>query len=136
MNGKWVFIDDEINYPKFLSSVDMILLPRRTNVTSPEHLIAMHYGCVPIATRCGVLNDTIADIFDDIANGCGFKTKTSLMTDDDTNEIYLTPVMKALNLYQNNPASWNLLIKNCMNYNSNWNFKILEKYDKIYKELM
>ena len=56
--------------------------------------------------------------------------------EDDNNEIFITPVLKALNLYQNNPSSWNLLIKNSMNHDSNWNFKILEKYDKIYKELL
>lgn len=135
-NGKWIFIDGNINLPKFLSASDMILLPRRVNSSSPLHLIAMHYGCVPISSRCGMLNDTIADIFEDISNGCGFKTKEPLMTEDDNNEIFMIPVMKALNLYQNNPSSWKLLIRNCMNNNPSWKFKVLEKYDKIYKELM
>jgi len=136
LNGKWVFIDGEINLPKFLAASDMILLPRRANMNNPEHFIAMNYGCVPIASRSGILNDTIADIFDDIAGGCGFKTKTTLLTEEDNNALFLSPTMKALNLYQNNPNSWNLLIKNCMNYDSNWNFKILDKYNKIYQELI
>lgn len=135
-NGRWVFIDGEINLSKFLSATDIILIPRRVNSTSLEHLIAMHYGCVPVVSRTGVLNDTIDDIFDNISYGCGFKTKTSLMMKDDNNEIFISPVLKALNLYQNNPSSWNLLIRNCMNHDSNWNFKILEKYNKIYKELL
>ena len=105
-------------------------------MTTQEHYIAMSYGCVPVAARSGILNDTIPDIFDDISGGCGFKTKTGLLTEEDTNELYLTPVMKALNLYQNNPNSWNLLIKNCMNRESTWNFKMLEKYNKIYQELI
>ena len=136
LNGKWVFIDGEINLPKFLSASDMILLPKRTNSTGIEHFIAMNYGCVPIASRSGILNDTIPDIFDDIADGCGFKTKTSLLIDEDVNELFLTPVIKALNLYQNNPNSWNLLIKNCLNKDFNWNFEILEKYNQIYQELI
>ena len=135
-NGKWVFVDGEIDLPKILAGVDMYLLPRRTNISTPEHFIAMRYGCVPIASRLGIMNDTIADIFEDISNGCGFKTKIPLMTEEDNNEIFMTPVLKALNLYQNNPSSWNLLIKNCMNYDSSWNFKILEKYGKIYDELL
>ena len=130
-NGRWVFIDGEINLSKFVSSTDVILLPRRTNTTSLEHIVAMHYGCIPIASKIGVLDDTIIDIFDNISYGCGFKTKTGLMMEDDNNEIFLTPVLKALNLYQNNPASWNLLIKNCMNHSSEWNFNILEKYSNI-----
>ena len=136
LNGKWVFIDGEVNLPKFLAASDMILIPRRANISSIEHFVAMNYGCVPVVSRSGILNDTISDIFDDISNGCGFKTKTTLLTEEDGNALFLATIMKALNLYQNNPNSWNLLIKNCLNYNSNWNFKILEKYHKIYQELI
>jgi hypothetical protein len=136
LDGRWVFIDGEINLPKFLAGSDMILLPRRMNLTSPKHFLAMHYGCVPIASKCGILNDTIPDIFDDISNGCGFKTKTNLLTEDDNNELFLSPVMKALSIYQNNPSSWTLLVKNCLNKNPKWNFKILEKYNNIYQELI
>ncbi len=135
-NGRWVFIDGEVNLPKFFASSDMVLIPRRANITTPDHFIAMNYGCVPVASRSGILNDTIPDIFDDIVGGCGFKTKFGLLSEEDTNELFLTPMMKALNLYQNNPNSWNLLIKNCMNKDFGWNFKILEKYNKIYENLL
>lgn len=136
LNGKWVFIDGKINPTKFYAASDMILIPRRINATNIEHLIAMHYGCVPIAARFGMLDDNIPDIFDDIANGCGFKTKTGLITEEDNNELFITPVMKALNIYQNNPNCWNILIKNCLNTNCDWDFKTLEKYHKIYQNLL
>ena len=84
-----------------------------------------------VATRFGFLNDSIPDIFDDVANGCGFKTKKNFLTEEDPNELFVAAVLKALNLYQNSPSGWNLLIKNCINKNSDWNFEILEKYNKI-----
>lgn len=136
LNGRWVFIDGEINLPKFLAASDMMLIPRRANLSLPEHFVAMNYGCVPVVSRNGILNDTIADIFDDISNGCGFKTRNGLITEEDNNELYMTPLLKAFNLYQNNPNSWNLLVKNCLSHDSSWNFKILEKYNKIYQELI
>lgn len=136
LNGRWVFIDGEINEEKFLAGSDIILLPRRANTSNIIHFNAMHYGCIPIAARIGILNDTITDIFDDMTYGCGFKTKKGLLSKDDPNELFLSPVIKALNIYQNNPSSWNLLVKNCMNYNSGWKFKILEKYSRIYDELI
>ena len=105
-------------------------------MTSPEHYLAMHYGCVPIVAKNGILNDTIADVFDDINLGCGFKTKTSLLTNEDTNELFITPLLKALNIYQNNPSSWNLLVKNCLNKPCGWNFEMLEVYNNIYEELI
>ena len=55
--------------------------------------------------------------------------KFSLLTEEDANEIFTTPVMKALNIIQNNPSSWNLLIKNCINYDSGWTYEIIEKYN-------
>ena len=59
LNGKWVFIDADINPEKFYAGSDMTLIPRRANMTTIEHFIAMNYGCVPIASRSGILNDTI-----------------------------------------------------------------------------
>lgn len=135
-NGRWVFVDADINLPKFLASSDMILLPRRANFSDNIHLIAMNYGCVPVASRNGLLNDNISDIFDDISEGCGFKTKQSLLADEDSNALFLAPLLKALNLYQSNSNSWNLLIKNCLKYDSSWSFEILEKYNQIYEELI
>ncbi len=135
-NGHWVFIDGEVNLPKFYASADMTFIPRRINMATIEHFIAMNYGCVPIVSRVGILNDTIPDIFDDISDGCGFKTKKSLLTNDDNNELFMTPVLKALNLYQNNSNGWNLLIKNCMNKDFNWNLEILNRYDKIYQKML
>lgn len=134
-NGRWVFIDGEINLEQFCASADMILLTRRLNVVSDDHFIAMKFGCIPVAARGGIYNDTIIDIFDDITYGCGFKTKRSLFTNEDSNEIFMQPLIKALNLYTQNPSSWNLLIKNCMNYDSSWNFAIIEKYNQVYNSL-
>lgn len=133
--GRWLFIDGEVNKAQFFASSDMTFLPQRMNVTTSDHYVAMKYGCIPIASRSGIYNDTIADIFDDITNGCGFKTKTSLFTNDDGNQIYLSTVLKALNLYTKNPASWNLLIKNAINYDSSWNFERIEKFNEIYENL-
>lgn len=135
-DGRWVYVDGEINLPKFLSAADMFLIPQRVNSTNIEHLVAMNYGCIPVATRFGFLNDSIPDIFDDVANGCGFKTKNNFLTEEDPNELFVAAVLKALNLYQNSPSGWNLLIKNCINKNSDWNFEILEKYNKIYQDLI
>ena len=55
------------------------MIPRRANMASVEHFIAMNYGCIPIVSRSGILNDTIPDIFDNISEGCGFKTKKELL---------------------------------------------------------
>ena len=51
-------------------------------------------------------------------------------------EEYYKTVLKALNLYNQNPSGWNLIIKNCMNYNFGWDFNNIEKYNNIYEEIL
>ena len=132
LDGRWIFINNEINHEQFYAASDIVLFPTRTNVSNKEHYVARRYGCIPVVSRAGILNDTIADIFDDMILGCGFKTKSPLLLEPKANEIYLETLSKALNLYEHNNSSLNLLIKNAMNYNSSWNFEIIEKYNKIY----
>ena len=132
-NGRWLFIDGKINTAQFYAASDINLLPRRINSSDIEYLSGMKLGCIPVASRVGILNDTVADIFEDMVLGCGFKTKKSLLNDVDAEEDYLAILNKALNLYTNNPASWNLLIKNAMNYDAYWNFETIEKYNEIYE---
>lgn len=134
-DGKWLFIDGNINLGQFYASADMTFFPARQNITHSEHYTALRYGCIPIVSRVGIFNDTISDIFDDMTNGCGFKTKPSDKNDELFENFYKT-VLKALNLYTNNPASWNLLIKNAMNYNPDWTFEIIERYQRIYNKLV
>ena len=135
LNGRWLFIDGKINTEQFYAASDINLLPRRINSFDIEYLNGMELGCIPVAARVGILNDTVADIFDDMVFGCGFKTKKSLLNDADAEEDYLEILNKALNLYTNNHSSWNLLIKNAMNYDARWSFEIIEKYNEIYEML-
>lgn len=133
LDGRWLFINDEINVEQFYAAADIALFPTRANISDKEHYKAMKFGCIPVASRNGILNDTVTDIFDDMILGCGFKTKTSLLTKANANEIYLETLSKALNLFINTNSSWNLLIKNAMNYDSAWNFEVIEKYNEIYE---
>lgn len=133
LDGRWLFINDEINVEQFYAAADIALFPTRANIPDKEHYKAMKFGCIPVASRSGILNDTVTDIFDDMISGCGFKTKSSLLTKANANEIYLETLSKALNLFINTNSSWNLLIKNAMNYDYSWNFEIIEKYNEIYE---
>ncbi len=134
--GRWVFVEGKIREAQFLASSDMVLLPKRYNTKTKEHYFAMSYGCIPVVSKIGIFNDTVIDIFDDISNGNGFKTKDNLTVNEDVNLIFYNTLNKALNLYNQSPTSWNSLIKNAMNYNSSWSFEIVEKYNEIYEKIM
>jgi len=135
MYGRWLFIDGKINLSQFYASADLTLLPARENPTSELHYLALKYGCIPVASRNGIYNDTISDIFEDMTTGCGFKTKTKLTNDEDSFASFMKVTEKAINLYTNNPASWNLLIENAMNIDCGWNFEVIEKFNEIYDKM-
>ena len=135
VQGKWAFIDGKVNLAQFYASSDITFFPARYNTNSSNHYIAMKYGCIPVSTRVGIYNDTITDIFDDISFGCGLKTKEKKLSDENIFNSFIHTAEKTLNLYSNNPSSWNLLIKNCINYNSDWTFEIIEKFNTIYENL-
>ena len=135
-SGRWVFIDGKLNYSKFFAGADMFLLPERTNNLTVKHLFGMQYGCVPIVSKEGFLNDSVIDIFDNVSIGNGFKTKISLLTENDKSLVYYDILLKALEIYKNNSASWNILVRNCLETDVSWNFKKLEKYDMIYQEIL
>ena len=135
LNGRWIFLDGKINTPQFLAAADIILLPLRSNTKDSRHIKAMKYGCIPVVSSIGVYNDTIIDIFDDMTQGCGFKTDVGLNISPDANETYLKAVLKAMSFFSQNGASRNVIVKNCMNRDGYWNFEILQKYNEIYEEL-
>lgn len=133
--GKWLFIDGKINLAQFYASSDITLLPARETPTSELHYLALKYGCIPVASRNGIYNDIISDIFDDMTYGCGFKTKSKLTNDEESFASFMKVTEKALNLYTNNPASWNLLIKNAMSIDGSWNFDVIERFNEIYDKM-
>ena len=134
--GHWVYVDGVLNLPKVLSGADLFLYPARICKNTGKHILGSCYGCVPVVSNAGLLNDTVVDIYDNIADGNGFKTKQSLLYEDENTNIYVDTLSKALELYGNNPASWNIVIKNNLTSNFGWNFSKLEAYNKIYQEIL
>lgn len=134
-NGRWVFINNEINLTKFFAGADLFMLPQRENYINFEHIIGMKYGCVPVVSNTGYLNDTVIDLFDDITNCSGFKIKESIW-DKDCAEQFYSVLTKALDIYENNPSGWNAIMKNCLNNEAYDKFEIFERYNNIYEELL
>ena len=133
INGRWIFIDGYINLSQFYASSDIALFPYRNPISSNLPLLAINFGCVPITSGVGILNDIITNIFDDMTEGCGFKISESLNSEN-ADDIYLKTLSKGLNFYSQN-TSWNIIVKNCLTYNTKWNFQTIEKYNKIYEEI-
>ncbi len=134
--GRWVYVDGEFNLNKIFSAADIYLYPARFCDKSLNHVLGIKYGCVPIVSNAGILNDTVIDIFDNISDGNGFKTKESLLREDENTNIYIDYIEKALEVYNTNPSSWGIIIRNGQEFNKENDFLVLEHYNNIYKSIL
>ena len=134
LNGKWIAIAGKINMPQFLSASDMILIPSG-NCFKVEDILykSLNYGCIPVIGNDGFSGIEVSDIFDDMNNGCVFKADRHSGEEDDD---YETLLIKALEFYTNNTASWNLIIKNAISHENRWDFASIEEYNNLYEELI
>lgn len=133
LNGRWVALEGKIKIPQFLAASDMILIPS-SNSYKIEPLLfnALKQGCIPLISGRDFTNYNISDIFDNLVSGCVFKTKKT----DNNDTEFESLLIKTLDFYNTNNSSWNLIIKNAMNYDCSWDFKSLEEYNNIYEELI
>lgn len=133
LNGKWVTLEGKINLPQFMSSSDMLMIPSG-NCLNIENILytGLRFGCIPIVSENGSVGNIVSDIFDDMNTGCGFK-KGNIHEENISD--YESVFLKALDFYSHN-TSWNLIIKNAINYNTNWDFETIEKYNSLYEEII
>ena len=106
---------------------DMILMPSRYEPCGLAQMIAMRYGCVPIARATGGLSDSIIDT-QKAEHNTGFLFKKP------TPKAFSKALSRALETYHNK-ENWKIYQLNGMKQNFSWEKSAL-KYAKLYIELM
>lgn len=120
-----------IAYDKALSrdiyaGCDAVLIPSRYEPCGLVQMIAMRYGCIPIARATGGLKDTIKD-FDQISNSTGFLFKKA------SSKALAKAIARALEVYSD-PDQWLMLQKRAIAEDFSWERSAIE-YLKLYKSL-
>jgi len=110
------------------AGADILLMPSRYEPCGLSQMIAMHYGCVPIARATGGLSDTIQDP-DESEQGTGF-----LFTPPKS-EALVKAIHRALVMYIEDPSGWRQIQLRGMQKDFSWSRSALE-YLKKYKSLM
>ncbi len=111
---------------KMYAGGDMLLMPSRYEPCGIAQMIAMLYGCVPIAHATGGLKDTITDP-NESGDFTGF-----LFNEADPNAC-ADAMRRALEMYKDR-AKWLDLQKRCMRQDFTWE-KSAKKYYDLYKSL-
>jgi starch synthase len=111
---------------KLYSSGDMILMPSLYEPCGLSQMIAMRYGCVPIAHAVGGLKDSIITEPEN--------KRTGFLFDNPTSSDFISCIKTALNNYQNKDG-WKMIQINGMKMDYSWNRSAI-KYAGLYNELL
>jgi starch synthase len=123
----WVVLRyDDAMARQVYASADMLLMPSRYEPCGLAQMIAMRYGCIPVATPVGGLKDTIID-HPKGRGQTGFLSKTASLAG------YRVTVQRAIKLYRD-ASAWRSIQKRAMKQNFSWE-RSAEKYLKLYQSL-
>ena len=110
------------------AGADIFMMPSRYEPCGLSQMIAMRYGCVPIARATGGLVDTIEHISYSVNGGTGFLFEKAYPS------TFARILNRALRFYRNQSA-WQKIQINGMRKDYSWEKSAL-KYISVYKDLM
>jgi starch synthase len=108
------------------AGADALLVPSRYEPCGLVQMIAMRYGCVPIARATGGLKDTVTEKAGSHANGFIFTEAVP--------EALAEAIRRALTLYSDRPR-WQALQRQGMQGDFTWE-KSAREYHLLYQKLM
>lgn len=117
---------DPIMARKIYAGCDMLLIPSRYEPCGLTQLIAMRYGCVPIARETGGLADTVMDV-DRVTSGTGF------LFEKPTSSDLRMAILRALKYYKRKDA-WQQVQRSGMKMDFSWGHSAAE-YLGLYQQI-
>jgi len=111
---------------RIFGGVDALLIPSRYEPCGLTQMIAMRYGCIPIARATGGLRDTIVDFKrPDRSTGFLFHKASA--------EAFARTLRRSINAYQN-PEDWREIQKRGMSQDFSWEHSA-RQYKALYRAL-
>ncbi len=118
---------DNVLARRMYAAGDVLLMPSRYEPCGLAQMIAMRYGCLPLARATGGLNDTIRDVDGHADDATGF------LFSEATPECFAATLKRCLQAFKS-PQQWQTMQIKGMNGNYSWQIPALE-YAKIYHTL-
>lgn len=112
---------------RIYAGADALLIPSRYEPCGLTQMIAMRYGCVPVARAVGGLRDTIQDYHES-------GLRTGFLFKDATASALAKSLLRALQVFSD-PADWQALQRNGMAQDFSWN-RFARQYFELYKTLV
>lgn len=106
---------------------DFFLMPSKFEPCGLGQIIAMHYGCLPIVSKVGGLNDTVLSYFDHRETATGFSFEN---WDENCFDYSIEFVCR-----MHSEKKLDRLIENAMSLDFSWDSQV-DEYLKLYKALL
>lgn len=113
--------DSQLSH-RLYAGADMLIMPSRYEACGLSQMIAMRYGCLPVARATGGLVDTIQD------------GKTGFLFKPIEAAAFQIALERALELYRQ-PKKWLAMQKNAMHEDFSWH-NSARQYARLYKTLV
>jgi starch synthase len=121
-----IFLELDFSLARLIfAGCDIYLSPSRFEPCGLSHLIALHYGAIPVVRHTGGLAETIPDYSTDTASGLGFVFESY-----NTDNLSLA-LNRALEAYHRK-KEWYMLMIRAMKADFSWQVS-LPKYEALYK---
>jgi starch synthase len=99
---------------KIEAGADIFLMPSRYEPCGLNQIYSMKYGTVPVVHATGGLDDTVEEWDEAAETGTGFKFA------EQTAEDFLAALQRALDIFRDDPASWEMIMRNGMAKEFSW----------------
>ncbi|KAK7368686.1 hypothetical protein VNO80_10714 [Phaseolus coccineus] len=119
--------DEPLSHEIYAAS-DMFIIPSIFEPCGLTQMISMRYGAIPIVRKTGGLNDSVFDVDDDTIPS-QFQNGFTFANADE--QGLKGALVRALNLFKNNPESWKQLVQKDMNIDFSWETSAAQ-YEKLY----
>lgn len=111
---------------RLYAGADMLMMPSRYEPCGLSQMIAMHYGCIPVASATGGLVDTIID--DERT-----EKATGFLSSEANVESFSRALLRAIEAYHNK-EKWHQLIIAAMTQDFSWD-RSAKQYFQLYTSL-
>lgn len=118
---------DAVLSHRIYAGADALLIPSRYEPCGLTQMIAMRYGCVPIARKTGGLRDTIKDEVDS-------QTSTGFLFENPTSRDFAKAIVRALTNYPKQ-EKWHRLQKRGMAIDFSWK-RSAKQYSDLYQSIV
>ncbi|TKY59617.1 starch synthase 4 [Spatholobus suberectus] len=119
--------DESLSHAIYAAS-DMFIIPSIFEPCGLTQMISMKYGAIPIARKTGGLNDSVFDVDDDTIPS-QFRNGFTFLNADE--QGLNGALVRAFNLFKNNPESWKQLVQKDMNIDFSWESSAAQ-YEELY----